>query len=111
MDVITCAAPDFRFDNTGRMYRPDEAELMAVLEKRWKRILSVAACSKADILILGAFGCGVFGNPPEVVAQAFSNAFAEFARCFEVVEFAVFAQNEDDPNYVAFSGMKGIQKL
>ena len=111
VDVITCAAPDFRFDNTGRMYRPDEAELMAVLEKRWKRILSVAACNKADILILGAFGCGVFGNPPEVVAQAFCNAFAEFERCFGVVEFAVFAQNEDDPNYVAFSGMKGIQKL
>ena len=111
VDVITCAAPDFRFDNTGKMYRPDETELMAVLEKRWKRILSVAAFNQADILILGAFGCGVFGNPPEMVAQAFCNAFAEFERCFGVTEFAVFAGNEDDPNYRVFSEMKEIEKL
>ena len=111
VDVITCAAPDLRYDDNGTAYEPEEEELRAVFEKRWRRILSVAAMNKADILILGAFGCGVFGNPPEVVAQAFSNVFAEFERCFGVVEFAVFAQGEDDLNYIAFSGMKGIQKL
>ena len=108
VDVITCAAPDLRYDRDGRMYQPEEAELETVFEKRWRRILSVAALNKADILILGAFGCGAFYNPPEVVKQAFGNVFHEFARCFEVVEFAVFAQGEDDPNYQVFSGMKGI---
>jgi uncharacterized protein (TIGR02452 family) len=29
------------------------------------------------VLILGAFGCGAFGNPPEVVAKAFRQVLAE----------------------------------
>ena len=110
VDVITCAAPDLRFDTGGSMYRPEEAELTAVFEKRWRRILSVAADHQADILILGAFGCGAFYNPPEVAMQAFNNVFDEFSHCFETVEFAVFAQNEYDLNYQVFSGMKGIRK-
>ena len=111
VDVITCAAPDLRYDDYGKTYRPDKSELTAVFEKRWKRILTIAALNKVDVLILGAFGCGAFYNPPEVVVQAFSNVFQEFSYCFEVVEFAVFAQNDDDPNYLAFSEMKGIRKI
>ena len=111
VDVITCAAPDLRYDSDGSMYRPEEAELAVVFERRWRRILSVAALYKADVLILGAFGCGAFENPPEVAARAFSNVFSEFAYCFETVEFAVFAQREDDPNYLAFTGIKGIWRL
>lgn len=111
VDVITCAAPDLRYDSSERIYQPDEAELTAVFEKRWRRILSVAAANRADILILGAFGCGAFYNSPEVVMRAFSNAFDEFARCFETVEFAIFTENEYDVNYQVFSGMKGIRKL
>ena len=110
-DVITCAAPDLRYDDNGTAYQPEALELTEVFEKRWRRILSVAAMNKADILILGAFGCGVFDNPPELVAQAFHNVFQEFAHCFEAVEFAVFAQSEDDPNYLAFSKMEGIQRV
>ena len=100
VDVITCAAPDLRYggDNT---YHPSESELTAV---------SVAALNKPDVLILGAFGCGAFYNPPEIVAQAFSNMFGEFESFFEVVEFAIFSQNEYDRNYLVFSGMKGVRK-
>ncbi|MCR5566470.1 MAG: TIGR02452 family protein [Clostridiales bacterium] len=110
VDVITCAAPDLRYDNNGSVYQPGEAELTAVFEKRWRRILTVAANYQADILILGAFGCGAFYNPPEVVVRAFSNIFDEFAHFYETVEFAVFAQNKYDQNYQVFSGMKGIRK-
>lgn len=109
-DVITCAAPDLRYDDENT-YDPDDEELTKVFEKRWRRILSVAAQNKAEILILGAFGCGAFCNPPEVSAQAFSNVFDEFRYCFETVEFAVFAQDEEDENYQAFSKIKGIRKL
>ena len=110
VDVITCAAPDLRYDDVNT-YKPDNEELTAVFEKRWRRILSVAELNKADILILGAFGCGAFCNPPEVAAQAFSNVYDEFSHCFETVEFAVFSQYEDTLNYQAFSGIKGIRKL
>lgn len=110
VDVITCAAPDLRYDGE-KTYDPEDEELRAVFEKRWRRILSVAAQNQADILILGAFGCGAFYNPPEIAAQAFSNVFDEFSHCFEAVEFAVFAQYEDTANYQAFSGIRGIRKL
>ncbi len=110
VDVITCAAPDLRYDDENT-YEPEDEELREVFEKRWRRILSVAVLNQADVLILGAFGCGAFYNPPEVVAQAFSNVYDEFSHCFEVVEFAVFAMCEDTENYQAFSGIKGIRKL
>lgn len=109
VDVITCAAPDQRYDGRNT-YEPEEDELIAVFEQRWRRILSVAAENKADVLILGAFGCGAFQNPPEVAAKAFENIFSEYEYCFETVEFAVFTQDWDSPNYQAFSGIKGIRK-
>ncbi len=110
VDVITCAASDLRYDDENT-YEPDDEELTTVFEKRWRRILSVAALNKADILILGAFGCGAFYNPPKVVVRAFNNVYDEFSHCFEVIEFAVFSQYEDTSNYQAFSGIKGIRKL
>ena len=110
-DAITCAAPDLRYDFNGTAYQPERSELAGVFERRWRRILAIAAMNRADILILGAFGCGVFDNPPELVAQAFSNVFDEFAHCFAAVEFAVYTDSNDSPNYLAFSEMKGIQRV
>ena len=42
------------------------------------------------MLILGAFGCGAFQNPPEVVARAYKEVLAEFEYDFDTVEFAVY---------------------
>lgn len=39
--------------------------------KRIKNILKVALERRVDILILGAFGCGTFRNPPELLAGVF----------------------------------------
>ena len=42
------------------------------------------------IVILGAFGCGAFQNPPDVVAEAYCKLLAEFDGVFETIEFAVY---------------------
>lgn len=104
-DVITCAAPDLRAVDDGSMYAPTQEELFALLVRRWRRILAVAAANAADVLILGAFGCGVFANPPELVAQAFAHAARGIDRCFEVIEFAIAFAREDSPNMRAFKGI------
>jgi len=39
-------------------------------------------------LVLGAWGCGVFGNDPATVAKLFNEALIEFS-CFRRVIFAV----------------------
>ena len=110
VDVLTCAAPDLRYDGNGRTYRPTAAELTAVFAQRWRRVLSVAAEQHAEVLILGAFGCGAFGNPPEVAAKAFTDVIDEYRRCFETIEFAVFSGRPDSPNYRAFSGIPGMKE-
>lgn len=97
VDVITCAAPDLRFFN------PTREELLELFRKRFKKILYAAACHKAEVVILGAFGCGVFANPPEVVAEAFDAAYGLYAGNFETIEFAIYSKSEDSPNYRAFA--------
>jgi len=107
VDVITCAAPDLRAVQDGSWYTPSQDELMKLLLRRWRRILSVAAANGADVLILGAFGCGVFANPPQLVAKAFELAADEIDRCFETIEFAVYSQRADSPNRRAFAVLEG----
>jgi uncharacterized protein (TIGR02452 family) len=43
-----------------------------IMHERIRRILTIAQVHKIDILILGAFGCGVFRNDPSEVAQIFA---------------------------------------
>lgn len=110
VDVITCAAPDLRLSETGRAFSPGREELTALFRSRWRRILSVAAEGGAQVLILGAFGCGAFCNPPEVVVQAFNDICAEYAHCFETIAFALFAPDRDSPNYRAFRNIRNIRE-
>ncbi|MDO4492556.1 MAG: TIGR02452 family protein [Clostridia bacterium] len=109
VDVITCAAPDLR-EPQQLFTVPDEAEFRAQMAKRIRRVLAIAAANGADVLILGAFGCGAFMNPPKVVAKAFEDALAPFRKHFETIEFAVYAPVEDSDNYRAFAEIGGIRK-
>jgi uncharacterized protein (TIGR02452 family) len=42
-------------------------------------------------LILSAFGCGAFRNPPEIIANLFSQVLKEdeFKGCFDQIVFAI----------------------
>lgn len=102
IDVITCAAPDIRSVGDETEYNPGENELYREFVKRWKCILSAGAKHKADVLILGAFGCGVFANPPKLVAEAFCEAVNGFENYFEAIEFAIYSPRENNENYQAF---------
>lgn len=92
-DVIAAAAPQLFRGYEEKRYR----ELMT---SRIKRILDVAAKEKAEVLILGAFGCGAFRNPPEIVAEIFASLIKNYS--FETVEFAVFCRGANTANYDIF---------
>lgn len=111
MDVITCAAPDLRQLGDASQFTPGESQLRALHENRWRCILRAAACHGVDVLILGAFGCGVFANPPELVAEAFNRVLPEYRHHFEAIEFAVYTTRYDSPNYLAFSAITDIQEI
>ena len=76
--------------------------LLSLLKQRARRILSVAAENREDILILGAFGCGAFRNPPETAAHAWAEVLPEFSGVFEKVHFAVYCRPDDMRNYLVF---------
>jgi len=102
MDVITCAAPDIRPMEDETRYTPEEPVLYKELVKRWRCILAAGAKYEADVLILGAFGCGVFANPPELVAKAFREALQGFETHFDTIEFAIYSGRGHNQNYHAF---------
>ncbi|WP_203829467.1 TIGR02452 family protein [Actinoplanes palleronii] len=63
-------------------------EIKGALERRAARVLRVAAAHGHRELILGAWGCGVFGNDPAEVAEAFAGALA-ISPWFDHVTFAI----------------------
>lgn len=73
IDVITCAAPII----TSTDAMPPEDLIYRIFVKRIRNILEAAIDNEVDVLVLGAFGCGAFHNPPEIVAKAFCDLFMQ----------------------------------
>jgi uncharacterized protein (TIGR02452 family) len=84
-----------------------EDELLELHLRRVERIFRVAAANGAEVLILGAFGCGAFCNPPEVVAKAFKTVQKKYETYFDVIEYAVFCGRQETLNYHTFVGTFG----
>lgn len=79
-----------------------EAELEKLLTSRVRRIFEIAVANGNEVLILGAFGCGAFKNPPEVVAKVFNKVMQEFLGYFDVIEYAVYHTERERGNYEVF---------
>lgn len=104
VDIITCAAPYL----VKRKYTNFTA-LCDLLKRRIKNIFEAAIDNDVDVLILGAFGCGAFKNPPRVVAKAFNEVIKEnnYKSAFTHIVFAIKSTTNNDssmacPNLVAF---------
>lgn len=63
VNIISAAAVDNRSGDV-----TNSAKLM---EERIRKIVRLAAARKNDVLILGAFGCGVFKNDPNKISAIF----------------------------------------
>ena len=98
VDVITCAAPNLNYGS--QMILPDE--LAQIHENRCRKILAVAQAQNVEVMILGAFGCGAFGNPPEIVAKGMIRAIQDFSKAFQTIEFAIYCPPYDQRNQIAF---------
>lgn len=102
VSFLTAAAPNLAA-MTDR--QPEiSATVPAVLHARAARVLQIAAAHRHRRLVLGAWGCGVFGNDPAVVAGAFAKALSE-ARWFGHVVFAVHDRQPGTPIHRAFAAI------
>lgn len=73
VNVITCAAPNNSLSI--RFKRFTDAENTKALKSRISFIKGIAESKPTDVLILGAFGCGVFRQDAKEVATLFKEAF------------------------------------
>lgn len=101
-DVITCAAPN---KSAAQKYTGvSDVENSAALKERIHFLLQVAVLNGVEVLILGAYGCGVFGQDPEEVAAIFKDELEMFT--FKEAVFAIIKSDRDN-NYEAFEGVFG----
>ena len=115
VNVLTCAAPNLRERPSNEMNGGDgdaavhisREDLQALHEKRIHRVLDIAWKKENEVVILGAFGCGAFRNPPTVVAQAMKTVVQEYRKNFETIEFAVYCGTQYDTNYRVFQQVLG----
>lgn len=115
VNVVTCAAPNLREKPSNSMNSGDgdaavhisRENLQALHEKRMRKVLEIAWRKGNEVVILGAFGCGAFRNPPMVVAQAMKTVVQEYRKNFETIEFAIYCSPRDDANYRVFQSALG----
>ena len=115
MDVIICAAPDLPVkksfhdirNNVTPIVKITDKELLEIHKKRLCRILDVAALNGAEVVVLGAFGCGAYQNKPEVVARAAKEVIADYLHAFKTIEFAVYCPPQNDMNFKVFKRVMG----
>jgi uncharacterized protein (TIGR02452 family) len=91
---ITCPAVNAKVvleRNASRRSEIKEAMWVRVL-----KVLAIAAEKGHEAVILGAWGCGVFGNDPQEIAELFRRALLErFRGAFAKIVFAIFDQSQD----------------
>ena len=98
VDVITACAP-----NIGVIDIYDEGCYQIFID-RIELIINSAIENDVDIIILGAFGCGVFMNNPNIVSKAFKEVLKKYRYNFKNIIFAIpKINNETSPNFKIFS--------
>jgi uncharacterized protein (TIGR02452 family) len=107
IDVITIAAlKDPELDAKGHM----TTWAKNITKEKIRTMFNLALYWENDSIVLGAFGCGAFANPPEDVATLFKEVLnePEYKDKFEKIVFAVLddgnSHREHNPrgNYLPF---------
>ena len=110
VNILTCAAPNLRErpSNAMNSHAGDKAakitptELKKLLTARIRHIFEIAVANGNEVLILGAFGCGAFKNPPQIVAKVFNAVMQDYLYHFDTIEYAVYHTEREVANYEAF---------
>jgi uncharacterized protein (TIGR02452 family) len=92
VSIVTVSAinrPDLIAKN-GKYYIDDA--LVEPTKTKIRTILRIAGKYKHNCLVLGAFGCGAFANPPNHIAELFREVFLEkeFVSKFKLIVFSIF---------------------
>ena len=108
LSIISAPAPNLSAPRLSLRLGGDEPSsvIEKLIRERAVRILQVAHANGHKNLILGAWGCGAFGNNPQMVAEAFMLALTKVPY-FEHVTFAVYDTREPFILYETFKEVCG----
>ena len=121
LPVVSCVSvaairdPDIVRDTAGReRYRRSRDR--DTMKEKMRVVLRIAVLNKHRVLVLGALGCGAFGNPNVEVAQCWKEVFKERefgGGWWETVVFAVMeegGQTDGNGNFGVFwRGLDGVE--
>ena len=93
-EVITCAASNYSFFDS-----IDYVQHTKIFTNRVTKVIESAIKNNQRNLILGAWGCGVFQNPPDINASIFRKVIAKYSNNFDEIIFAI----PDDKNFEMFN--------
>ena len=85
--MLTCAAP--HADGVIERDRTRRPEIEAALTRRIARVFAIGQMHGHDSLVLGAWGCGAFGNDGAQVARLFAERIAASGGAFARIDFAI----------------------
>ncbi|MBS0606491.1 MAG: TIGR02452 family protein [Parachlamydiales bacterium] len=104
-----------RLDFTNSANPRLQGDVLSTTEEKLRTSIHAAYVNGDDTLILGAFGCGAFQNPPEHIAElTMSILEKEYKGCFKKIVFAVLKDENNhahnpEGNYVPFA--RAVQKV
>lgn len=106
VSVMTCAAPMIAQGMEGQSYE----QYQELFYNRICGMLKCAAYWGYEVLVLGAFGCGAFGNDAKLVSDLFYKALKEFnydgmtaKDFFQRIDFAVLDRTPGQYNFNEFN--------
>lgn len=73
------------------------------MEYKIEQIFQTAYYHKHDSMVMGAFGCGAYGNPSYRVAEIFKKMCLKYYGCFKTIGFAVYSIK--DNNFTIFDNV------
>lgn len=108
LSVLTSPAPNA---TAMRNNKPSELALAEnVFMQRMDKVLALFVHHGYSRLLLGAWGCGVFGNSAEDVARYWTHFLlpgGKYAHCFSEIVFAVYDRSATKQNVQPFTNIFG----
>jgi uncharacterized protein (TIGR02452 family) len=98
VSVPAIKAPDLT-ERNGILYIVDN--LVEPTKEKIRTILRIAGKYKHDCLVLGAFGCGAYANPPNHMAELFKDVLLEneFIKIFKIIVFSIFEDHNSNKRH------------
>ena len=110
VSVLTCAAPMILYGREGL----SNDEYSSLVLNRIRGMLACAIYCGYQRIILGAWGCGAFGNDAHVIAELFYRAVKQLGPTkgdkrlwFKNMDFAILDRSEEKYNFNEFNRLFG----